>query len=199
MALQGDCGAALKRCRADRPLFDELLLPQIEKFMHEAKRATGLALTCLVSHGLRHGGPSHDTLHNTRTLEQIQLRGRWRAFESVRRYMKHGLLLKVTAQLSSADLRSASVITHTFADDFVSALRQWPQSASVQRPLNKTVVPDFNVFSAATSAHSLRICLTPSLPAQQPTCPGIGVWVVAAGPFRNVFADDPLLCSSRAR
>ena len=131
-----------RRCRAGNPIFDELTLPQIEKFMHEARRATGLALSCLVPHGLRHGGPSHDALHNTRTLEQIQVRGRWRAWESVRRYMKHGLLLKVTAQLSTGDLHRAAIIARSFADDFLTALKQWLQGASVQRPQTKYVVPD---------------------------------------------------------
>ena len=70
------------------------------------------------------------------------MRGRWRAWESVRRYMKHGLLLKVIAQLSTGDLHRASNITHTFADDFVAALKQWPQGASIQRPQAKNIVPD---------------------------------------------------------
>jgi len=131
-----------RRCRAENPIFDELSLPQIEKFMREANHAAKLDLSCLVPHGLRHGGPSHDALHATRTLEQIQVRGRWRAWESVRRYMKHGLLLRVTAQLSTASLRHASELSRTLGDDIVSALKQWPQRPHVQRPAPKTVEPD---------------------------------------------------------
>ena len=35
---------------------------------------------------LRHGGASHDVRTNVRTLEQVQLRGQWKAWSSMRRY-----------------------------------------------------------------------------------------------------------------
>ena len=41
-------------------------------------------------HVLRHSGPSADAWMGRRTIEQIQVRGRWRAASSVRRYQKGG-------------------------------------------------------------------------------------------------------------
>ena len=41
-----------------------------------------------VPYQLRHARPSHDRLLGTRTLLEIQQRGRWRAFQSILRYEK---------------------------------------------------------------------------------------------------------------
>ena len=38
----------------------------------------------------RHGGPSEDRLHNTRTLPEVQRRGRWALDKNLRRYEQHG-------------------------------------------------------------------------------------------------------------
>jgi hypothetical protein len=43
-------------------------------------------------YGLRHGGASHDRSLGVRDLREIQQRGGWRSFTSVRRYEKHGCL-----------------------------------------------------------------------------------------------------------
>jgi hypothetical protein len=50
-------------------------------------------------HALRHSGPSHDALHNYRNIDQIRIRGRWRAKTSVLRYMKTHTLIAVEASL----------------------------------------------------------------------------------------------------
>ena len=38
-------------------------------------------------------GPSHDAYYELRDVKQIQMRGRWKAIESVRRYRKPGRML----------------------------------------------------------------------------------------------------------
>ena len=53
-------------------------------------------------HALRHGGPSHDALHENLDLLAIQGRGRWAALTSVRRYEKHGRLLNQIGALPPA-------------------------------------------------------------------------------------------------
>ena len=51
-------------------------------------------------YSLRHGGASHDALHQRRPLQEIKSRGRWMADESVRRYNKHARVLKEVTRLS---------------------------------------------------------------------------------------------------
>ena len=48
---------------------------------------------CLFS--LRHGGASHDRATGSRSLLEVQQRGRWKSLDSVRRYEKHALINKV--------------------------------------------------------------------------------------------------------
>ena len=49
----------------------------------------GLAPKSLVLYQIRHGGPSHDRLHNLRSLAEVKQRGRWNADLSVKRYEGH--------------------------------------------------------------------------------------------------------------
>ena len=48
-------------------------------------------------HTLRHVGPSHDTLTNYRTIDEVRTRGRWRAKTSVLRYSKSHALIAAAA------------------------------------------------------------------------------------------------------
>ncbi len=50
-------------------------------------------------HTLRHVGPSHDAAAGYRSLDQIQVRGRWRAKTSVLRYAKSHVLIAAGAKL----------------------------------------------------------------------------------------------------
>ena len=52
-------------------------------------KLTGLKLS---PYSLRHGGASEDRAMNERSLLEVQKRGGWRSFQSVRRYEKHGRL-----------------------------------------------------------------------------------------------------------
>ena len=59
-----------------------------------------LRLTAYVPYQLRHGGPSHDRLQQTRSLEAIQKRGRWKQLRSVARYEKAGRVAQEAMKLS---------------------------------------------------------------------------------------------------
>ena len=52
-----------------------------------AARRLGLQASTVL-YQLRHGGASHDLLHQTRSYEGVRARGRWRSDSSVRRHAK---------------------------------------------------------------------------------------------------------------
>ena len=54
----------------------------------------------MTPHGLRHTGPSYDFATHKSPLHDLQLRGRWLAIESCRRYAKPARLLQGVAVLS---------------------------------------------------------------------------------------------------
>ena len=56
-------------------------------------------------HVLRHSGASNDLLHSRRTLKEVQLRGRWKVLDSVRRYGKTHFLVQSNARLEEAVLQ----------------------------------------------------------------------------------------------
>lgn len=69
----------------------------LNQFEHEFRVSVGklkLQKLRLTPHCLRHGGASHDFLAGVRNLQEIQQRGCWASFESVRRYSKHGRISK---------------------------------------------------------------------------------------------------------
>ncbi|CAK0844517.1 unnamed protein product [Prorocentrum cordatum] len=85
---------ALARLRDSRlgswhPLwdFDYNLL---QRRFGQALAAVGASCLAGTLYSLRHGGASHDRLTASRALMEVQQRGNWRAFNSVRRYDKHG-------------------------------------------------------------------------------------------------------------
>ena len=49
-------------------------------------------------HALRHAGAARDVEQNTRSLEAVRRRGRWRAADSVARYTKTWLLIQARAR-----------------------------------------------------------------------------------------------------
>lgn len=53
-------------------------------------------------HRLRHSGASHDYARRIRSIEDIRRRGRWKAFNSVRRYEKGARVQQLLASLPSA-------------------------------------------------------------------------------------------------
>ena len=57
---------------------------------------------------LRHGGASKDFNRQTRTLQEIQRRGRWKSFSSVRRYEKGGRVNQLLNSLPARTLQAAN-------------------------------------------------------------------------------------------
>ena len=51
---------------------------------------------------LRHGGASHDYASGLRSLEDVRRRGRWRSWDSVRRYEKGSRIGQVLLKLPEA-------------------------------------------------------------------------------------------------
>eukprot|EP00438_Fugacium_kawagutii_P020747 Skav227424 [mRNA] locus=scaffold1986:83849:88250:+ [translate_table: standard] len=97
------CGQLLQhisRCRhqTDHFVF-EVSLSQYEARFRDFSRAHSLSPGTFTPHTLRHSGPSFDAIHQHRTLNEIQQRGRWAAASSVTRYKKPGRLLLQASRL----------------------------------------------------------------------------------------------------
>ena len=87
-------------------------LPQLERAFRRAVITLELEKLKLTPHCGRHGGPSTDILVGSMDLRSVQRRGRWQALSSVKRYEKHGKLLKqlnlMTEQQRVAGLNAAN-------------------------------------------------------------------------------------------
>ena len=90
------------------------------------KAAADLHLEALgvVPYSCRHCGPSSDRASQARSLEEIQQRGRWRSFNSVRRYEKAPRLQEQMESLTKAQralaLRCAANIHLIMAGKVIS-------------------------------------------------------------------------------
>eukprot|EP00974_Lingulodinium_polyedra_P015541 1505344-Lingulodinium_polyedra.AAC.1 len=60
-----------------------------------------------VLYQLRHGGPSHDRLHDLRTRGAVKDRGRWASDSSLRRYEAHARVQQVMQKLTPAQRKEA--------------------------------------------------------------------------------------------
>ena len=60
----------------------------------------------LSSHTARHGGASQDYFLSTRSIQEIQERGRWACEQSVRRYKKMGTYAEQLTRLPSSCVNS---------------------------------------------------------------------------------------------
>ena len=78
---------------------------QYAEYLREASKELGLPWI-ITPHQLRHSGPSHDRFHRLRSLPDIQARGLWKQFSSVKINEKHAMFLTSMAQLSSAQQRA---------------------------------------------------------------------------------------------
>ena len=89
-----------------RHLFPLLTSARYLFWLRRAASSTGVSLfTC--PRMLRHGGASECFHRNLRSLKELQLRGRWKSFESVKRYQKQGQLLSQIRRLSPSVLDDA--------------------------------------------------------------------------------------------
>ena len=62
--------------------------------LHNTVQKLGLGPTPYVPHSLRHGGATYDYMRRV-SIEDIMLRGRWKAMESARRYIQQGRAMLV--------------------------------------------------------------------------------------------------------
>ncbi|CAK0861936.1 unnamed protein product [Prorocentrum cordatum] len=108
-ANRGICRDALlwasRKARRGRLLFD-ISLAKYEQFFNQAVADVKLGSLRVTPHCARHGGPSTDAALKLRPLEAIQKRGLWRSASSVRRYEKHGTLMRQISKMTSSQLRS---------------------------------------------------------------------------------------------
>ena len=91
--------------------FGNLTLIDLERFMKSAARSASLTSFRSVPHMCRHGRPSTDMLAGVTDLANVQACGRWGCVESVRRYEKHGKLLRTARQLTAQHLQRAALLS----------------------------------------------------------------------------------------
>ena len=87
-------------------------LPQLERAFQRAVIALELDKLKLTPHCGRLGGPSTDMLVGSTDLPSVQRRGRWQSLSSVKRYGKHGKLMRqlslMTNEQRAAGLKAAT-------------------------------------------------------------------------------------------
>ena len=96
-------------------------LPQLRALLHRHSHDLDLSQLNMTPHCLRHGGPSTDRLLNARSLQDVQRRGRWLAMDSVRRYEKHGRLLRQLNRMNWSQL-SAGDEANTWLERYLPKL-----------------------------------------------------------------------------
>jgi len=96
---------AKRQGRPSSPLF-ALSLAKYEQLFNQAVIDTGLSALRITPHCARHGGPSTDAALKLRSIQDIQKRGLWRSATSVRRYEKHGTLMRQLNKMSPRQLKS---------------------------------------------------------------------------------------------
>ena len=127
----------VKDLASDKPLFRTLTLPVLEKLYREMSKDLGFPL---VPHGLRHAGPSHDTLVHKMPLDDIRLRGRWVSIESCRIYTEPASLVRSLARVPDAQLVKARRLlrelpqrTVAVVSEALAVARRTESSGSVKR------------------------------------------------------------------
>ena len=96
-AWRAEQDVALANGHAAAPLFPGSAV----RMLTEVKlvlRELGVNLGDTQLYRVRHSGASHDYVHQARSIEDIRRRGRWRCFQSVRRYEKGGRLGQILLQ-----------------------------------------------------------------------------------------------------
>jgi hypothetical protein len=107
---------------------DEPLWPfSHEELISSLKRASatlGLEHMEICLYSLRHGGASHDSLHDLRTLMDIKTRGRWASDRSLRRYRKEtraqAELLKLPDDVRTFGQATLNQIDDIFLDPLIA-------------------------------------------------------------------------------
>jgi hypothetical protein len=100
-----------------RLIFD-LTLPQYEHMWREAAYNAGIDNLKTTPHSARHAGASIDAALNLHTKSEIQKWGQWDNPLSVKRYQRHGRLLRQLAKMSPGQL----VLAKNSRDDMIKRL-----------------------------------------------------------------------------
>jgi len=101
------------------PLWD-FDLEALTHWLRKACDALDLAPLRPSAYQFRHGGASHDRLVEARPLAEVQHRGGWKAFSSVRRYEKHGRVSMELQKLQPHVLRKVMSLAKSAAAVCVS-------------------------------------------------------------------------------
>ena len=112
--------ALVSRAPLNTRVLAPLTLPRWEQLCRDFNRSEGARLC---PHGLRHTGPSHDFAVHKAGLHDIQLRGRWLATQSCRRYTKPACLHRGLARLSRDQLERAAKAAKEVVPRLLSRLR----------------------------------------------------------------------------
>ena len=97
-----------KRGKDADKVFAPLNLVQFGKLVAESCDQLKLQTLRIVPHVFRHTGPSSDAHDGLLTLAEIKARGKWASDLSVRRYEKHGMVIRQLARMSVLQVRQAS-------------------------------------------------------------------------------------------
>ena len=86
-------------------------------------------------HTLRHSGPTHDVLHQRRSVEDVQRRGRWTQSKSMLRYAKPHALVVHKARLPEDVMKKGRELVH----DFRPALRPVKSDSFWSAPIREAL------------------------------------------------------------
>ena len=87
-------------------------LAQYEELFRKFSRLHKLKPGVFTPHCIRHSGPSFDAIHELRSIQAIQARGRWACLASVARYKKPGRLLLEASRLPDTLKGCNSTLAH---------------------------------------------------------------------------------------
>ena len=81
-------------------MFSDLTLREYEQAIKAAAKSVHSGHFITVPHSLRHTCPSRDAYTEALSRQDIMDRGKWRCLASIRRYEKHGMLLRQWQKLT---------------------------------------------------------------------------------------------------
>ena len=97
-------------------------LPRYEYLMRVANGSASLSKLRLTPHCARHGAASAAFASGRLDLKQIQKKGRWKAFASVRTYEKSSKLVKQMNKMSVQQLRLSKQLAATLPRRLIAEL-----------------------------------------------------------------------------
>ena len=154
-------------------------LAQLTRALHRATEALGLGPLSPCPYMLRHGGASHDRLVEARSLLEVQQRGAWLSFASVRRYEKHGLIgqqllllpvavrVAICSQASSAAASCARAFSRRFGTTGPASDESLSSSSPATLGLRRRLGAVGSAASPSTSARGPTATCCGSRPSKR--------------------------------